>query len=222
MFRRRHLTILFLLILVGTAFALTSDQILRDVHDPTNSVIKTSTTPAAGAVNEIEGDEAEDSTTATNPVVIGGRVGGGTGAVKALSTGADEVLDVDIASGSVAQGTGAADNAGWPVLQPPESAACKTTVPNDQGTAGADIPVDATAGGVAVLAASTTRCEAIITNAGTADMRCAPTTLTVTSTAGYLVQAGASLRLGLEGQEAYKCIRTGASSTSASVIEARS
>ena len=102
----------------------------------------------------------------------------------------------------------------------PQDAPCKTVLVNAQGTASADITIDGTAGGVAVLAAGTTRCAAVITNSGAADMRCAPTTVTVSSTVGYLVPAGKSLALGLEGQQAWKCIRTG-SSTTASVLEAK-
>lgn len=101
----------------------------------------------------------------------------------------------------------------------PATASCKTVAVNSQGASNADITVDATAGGVAVLAASTTRCSAVIANVSANDMRCAPTTVTVTSTAGFLVQAGAKLSLGLEGQQAFKCIRTGGSSATASVME---
>lgn len=96
---------------------------------------------------------------------------------------------------------------------------CRDTTPNAQGVAGADITIDATAGGVAVLAASDTRCGALITNAGAADMRCADTGTTVTATVGYLVPSGSTLVLGPEGRKAWACIRTGGTSTTASVVE---
>lgn len=97
---------------------------------------------------------------------------------------------------------------------------CKTVGVNVQGTANADVSVDNTAGGVAVLAASTTRCGAVIKNSGTGDMRCAPTTITVSSTVGFLIIAGDKQTLGLEAQQAWKCIRTGSTTTTASVLEA--
>lgn len=106
------------------------------------------------------------------------------------------------------------------VYTPPNVSPCKTVTTNAQGAAGADITVDSTAGGVSVMAASTTRCGALIKNAGTAAMRCAATTLTVSSTVGELIDAGETLVLGLEGQQAWKCIRTTGTSTSASVSEA--
>lgn len=102
----------------------------------------------------------------------------------------------------------------------PSAAACKTVTQNSQGAGNADITVDATVGGVAVLAASTTRCAAILSNVGSADARCASGATTPTSTAGYLIKAGKDLVLGPEGQQAWKCIRTTATSTTFAVVEA--
>lgn len=101
----------------------------------------------------------------------------------------------------------------------PAASACKTVnvTPVNSGT---DVTVDATAGGVTVMNASTTRCGAVITNTSANAMRCAPTTLTVTATLGYLIGANGSLNLGAEGQQSWKCIRTGASSAAAATAEA--
>lgn len=99
-------------------------------------------------------------------------------------------------------------------------ALCPAAKFNLQGTANADITIDATATGIAVLAADATRCKATIRNSGTADMRCADTSITVSATAGKLVKAGEELILDLESRLAWKCIRTGASSTTADVTEA--
>lgn len=96
---------------------------------------------------------------------------------------------------------------------------CDETLVNNKGSANADITVDATAGGVRVMDASTTRCCAIVQNSGEADMRCAPTSITVSATKGVLVPSGQSLVLGIEGREAWNCIRTGDSSTAANVAE---
>lgn len=104
--------------------------------------------------------------------------------------------------------------------RPADAAICKTVAVNAKGTGNASITVDATAGGVTVMDASTQRCGATITNSGTADMRCAPSTVTVTSTVGFLIAAGKALNLGSEAQQAWKCIRTTASSTTADVGEA--
>lgn len=103
----------------------------------------------------------------------------------------------------------------------PASASCKTTVVNAQGVANAGIAVDATAGGVTVLAASATRCDALITNQGSGDMLCGPSTITVTTTVGFYVPAGGMLALGDAGQQAWKCIRQAAVSTTAYVAEAK-
>lgn len=107
----------------------------------------------------------------------------------------------------------------WP--EPAHAAPlCDVSKVNLQGASNADVTVDATAGGVAVLAADTTRCAALIKNSGAAAMRCGPTTITVSATVGFPVGAGETLVLGDEGKQAWKCIRTTGSSTTASVIEA--
>ena len=100
-------------------------------------------------------------------------------------------------------------------------AACNKAFVNDRGASGADITIDATVGGVFVLRANSSRCAAVIFNAGANDMRCAPTILTVTSTIGFLIQSGQSLSLNKESQQTWKCIRIGGSSTTASILEAR-
>lgn len=106
------------------------------------------------------------------------------------------------------------------VTTSPGGAPCKTVTINAQGVAGADVTVDATVGGVTVMAASTTRCSALLHNTGTAGMRCSPSTQTPTTTVGKLIDAGGVLKLGLESQQPWKCIRTTASSTTANVAEA--
>ena len=99
-------------------------------------------------------------------------------------------------------------------------ALCPQVIYNAKGTANADITIDATAGGIAVLDTDTLgRCGAQIRNSGTADMRCADTSITVSATAGKLVKAGEELLLDYEARLAWKCIRTGASSTTANVTE---
>ena len=108
----------------------------------------------------------------------------------------------------------------WATDFQPANSACLTVSVNLQGSAGAGITVDATSGGVTVMAANAKRCGAIITNYGAADIRCVSSTQTPTATVGYPVPAGQSLRLGLEGQQAYKCIRTTGTSAEVDVIEA--
>ena len=100
----------------------------------------------------------------------------------------------------------------------PSTAACKTVTVNAQGTGSADITVGAAA--VTVMAASTTRCGAAIKNTSANEMRCTPSGVTPTSTVGFAVAGGETLNLGLESQQAWSCIRTGASSATASVGEA--
>ena len=108
------------------------------------------------------------------------------------------------------------------VYTPPAIAPCKTVTVNPQGVGGAPVTVDATVGGVSVLGASTTRCAAVIRNAhATAEMRCAPTTLTVLSTAGFLIAAGDALNLTLEAQQAWNCIRASNTNVPAEVVESR-
>jgi hypothetical protein len=105
----------------------------------------------------------------------------------------------------------------------PQDSSCKTVTVNAQGVANAGVTVDATAGGVTVLAASSTRCSALLSNLqGGGDALCAPTTVTVTTTVGFRLPAGQSLSLGLEAQQAWKCIRQGATSATLYVVEATS
>jgi hypothetical protein len=100
-------------------------------------------------------------------------------------------------------------------------ASCTHSKVNLQGSSNGSITIDATAGGILVMAAATAkRCGATIQNSGSAAMRCGPASMTVSATAGYLISAGASLNVGPEGQEAWNCIRTTASSTTADVDEA--
>ena len=148
--------------------------------------------------NYVQGMVADGIEVKGNPVRIGGKDGAG--------------LTQDIA-------TDASGNLS--VVSPPSAAACKTVTVNAQGTGSADVTVDATATGVSVMAALATRCGALILNSGAADMRCAPSTVTVTSTVGFFVPAGQALRLSEEGQQAWRCIRTTGTSTSASIAEER-
>lgn len=110
-----------------------------------------------------------------------------------------------------------------PSLAQAQNLACQTVRINSSGTAGADITVDGTAGGVTVMPRLQARCGAIIFNSGSAPMRCAPSTgpwaLTVSGTVGTLINNGSALVLGNEGQDLWKCIRT-AGSTTANVTEA--
>lgn len=107
------------------------------------------------------------------------------------------------------------------VNMPPAKQSCQTVTVNSQGTSNAAVSVDNTSGGKTVLAASTTRCGAIITNlAGGGDMLCGPSTIVVTTTVGYYISAGQSLVLGTEGQQAWKCIRQAGSNATAYVVEA--
>jgi hypothetical protein len=105
-------------------------------------------------------------------------------------------------------------------VSPPAAASCKTVTVNAQGTAGADITIDNTATGITVLAASTTRCGALVKNVGSNQIRCGPTSHTLTATVyGVVVEAGQTLTFGLEAQEAWKCIRTGGSNSTVNIAE---
>jgi hypothetical protein len=99
---------------------------------------------------------------------------------------------------------------------------CQTTGINLQGTGGAGnaITIDNTAGGVSIMLANSGRCGGTIQNTGAAAMNCDPITQTVSATIGFTLAAGASYNFGPEGQQAWKCIRTTASSTTANVAEA--
>ena len=115
----------------------------------------------------------------------------------------------------------ATDQVVVPVKQAPGDAPCKTTTINSQGVANAGVVVDATAGGVTVLAASATRCGAVLHNLqGGGDALCAPTAITVTTTVGFYLPAGQSLALGEEAQQAWKCIRQAGVSATFYVAEA--
>lgn len=83
-----------------------------------------------------------------------------------------------------------------------------------------DVIIDATVGGIAVLAANVKRCQALITNNGAGDMRCAPDTYTVSASVGYPIKAGQTLALGVEGSTAWRCIRTTATTTVAAILYA--
>lgn len=109
-----------------------------------------------------------------------------------------------------------------PSLAQAQNIACSKTRVNQSGTAGADITVDGTAGGVTVMPVLDSRCGAIIKNNGTGTqaMRCGPSTMTVTSSVGFLLNAGDSLTLGNEGQQLWKCIKSTGDNTAANVIEA--
>lgn len=95
-----------------------------------------------------------------------------------------------------------------------------SVVINEKGTTNQDITVDSTAGGVTVVDAKTVRCGGTIRNTGAAAMRCGPASMTVTTTAGTLLNAGDAASYGSEFVEAWKCIRTTGSSTTANVQEA--
>jgi hypothetical protein len=99
---------------------------------------------------------------------------------------------------------------------------CYSTKVNLQGSSGADVTVDATAGGVLVMSANSSRCAALIKNAGANQIRCGPTTQTVTASAyGVVLDAGQVLSLTTESaSQAWNCIRTGGSSSSANIVEA--
>ena len=98
------------------------------------------------------------------------------------------------------------------VILSPADAACKKITVNPSGVGSAGVTVDATAGGVIIMAASTTRCNAAFyALQGGGDVLCGPSTITVTSTVGFYIAAGQNLGdLGLAAQEQWKCIRQGA------------
>jgi hypothetical protein len=83
-----------------------------------------------------------------------------------------------------------------------------------------DVAVTGAIGGVTVLGANNRRCQALIKNNGTADMRCAPVSLTVSAVVGFPIKPGETLSLSLEGRESWKCIRTTSTTTAASIAEA--
>jgi hypothetical protein len=83
-----------------------------------------------------------------------------------------------------------------------------------------DIAITGAIGGVTVLGANNSRCQALIKNNGAADMRCAPVSLTVSAVVGFPIRPGETLTLGLEGRESWRCIRTTTTSTAVSIAEA--
>lgn len=96
---------------------------------------------------------------------------------------------------------------------------------NHKGTAGAAITVDATAGGIVVAEANTSRCHLWIVNETANAMRCAPSTgkypLVVSATVGFLMPANTAPFPvpGENAQDEWKCIRTGGSSATINVLE---
>jgi len=104
--------------------------------------------------------------------------------------------------------------------------ACNSVIINSKGTSNADITVDSTAGGVTVLDANNQRCSAIIIETAGNQIRCAPANLTVTTTVGFPLKAFSDVAgLNLSERDGvkleWKCIRTGASSGTVSVMEVR-
>lgn len=84
--------------------------------------------------------------------------------------------------------------------------------------AGADVVVGAVA--VQAVPQSTSRCQVMLRNNGTAPMRCLPSAQgTPTATSGLLMNAGDQLIMTTAGREAWACIRTTGSSTTATTIE---
>lgn len=114
----------------------------------------------------------------------------------------------------------------WATAASAQQPACVGSRINAKGTAGAGITVDATAGGIVVADANTARCHLWIINETANPMRCAPSTgkyaLTVSSTVGFLWPAntGPFPVPGAYAQDEWKCIRTGGSSATVSVMEA--
>jgi hypothetical protein len=109
------------------------------------------------------------------------------------------------------------------LLAPPSQAQeTKTCTPiksliNRTG-AGTDIAVGATA--VNTLDVDSGACQRLLRNNGTAPMRCISKNQGVPSaTVGLLLNAGDQILMGTEGREAWWCIRTTATSTTATTIE---
>lgn len=106
------------------------------------------------------------------------------------------------------------------VIQSPVDAPCKTLVTNAKGAANA--PIAVTNSATTVADAFATRCGILIINeSGGGDMRCTTGAVTPTTTVGFLVAAGQSVNVGLPAQEQVRCIRTGATNATVSVIEER-
>jgi hypothetical protein len=91
------------------------------------------------------------------------------------------------------------------------------TVINTQGGL-ADLAIAATA--VQVLDANQAVCQRLLQNNGTAPMRCLPVPQGApTATNGLLIKPGEQILMGTEGRQAWQCIRTTATSTTAATIE---
>lgn len=113
----------------------------------------------------------------------------------------------------------------WSALAAASEPVCVSRRVNHKGSSGAGITVDNTAGGVVVAEANSSRCHLWIVNETANAMRCAPSTgkyaMTVSSTEGFLWPAntGPFPIPGAYAQDEWKCIRTGGSSATASVLE---
>jgi hypothetical protein len=84
--------------------------------------------------------------------------------------------------------------------------------------AGTDIAIGATAANT--LDVDSSACQRLLRNNGTAPMRCIPKPQgTPTATIGLLLNAGDQILMGTEGREAWWCIRTTGTSTTATTIE---
>jgi len=96
---------------------------------------------------------------------------------------------------------------------------CTDTRVNLQGVSNADVVISSTA--IAVLAESARRCEAVIVNTGTADMRCTQKNQPGPSiTVGVLITPTSSFKLTFnEAWKPWDCIRTTGVDTAANVVE---
>jgi len=96
---------------------------------------------------------------------------------------------------------------------------CTNTRINLQGVSNADIVVSSVA--IAVLAEDANRCEAIIVNTGTADMRCTEKNKPGPSaTIGVLLTPTSSFKLSFdEARKPWDCIRTTGVDAAANVVE---
>jgi len=96
---------------------------------------------------------------------------------------------------------------------------CTATRVNLQGVSNADVVVSSTA--VAILAENARRCEAVIINTGTADMRCTQQNQPGPSaTIGILITPTSSFKLTFnEARKPWDCIRTTGVDAAANVVE---
>lgn len=113
---------------------------------------------------------------------------------------------------------------GSALAQSPERACSETRI-NAQGSSGAAITVDATAGGIVVALQNASRCFLLIKSDSVNPMRCAPSTgpykLVVSATVGFLwpLAAEPSLIMGWAATEEWRCFRTTGTSNTVSVME---